>query len=136
MKKVLTLLTIFCLSFAVFTACSNDDDSDAVSLDIPVDDDPLPPPPPNPEIRVVLSSETVTAGATVAFSAFSDQEGNVTTNTTFYVNNAPIEGNTYTTTSAGTFTIKGQAPNYTESAPVTLTVNPVPEPEPEEPEEP
>ena len=134
MKKILTLLTIFCLSFAVFTACSKDDNSDAVSLDIPVDDDPLPPPPPNPKIRVVLSSKTVTAGATVAFTAFSDQEGNVTANTTFYVNNAPVQGNTYTTTTAGTFAVKGQAPNYTESAPVMLTVNPVPVPE--EPEEP
>lgn len=128
MKNFFSLLVVLFLSTVLLMSCAKDDDAVAVSLVIPVDDDPLPPPPPNPKIRVVLSSTQVTVGAIVAFTAFSDQEGNVTEQTTFYVNNVPVDGNLYQTTSAGTFSVTGTMPNYTQSDPKTLTVDALPEP--------
>lgn len=130
MKKILYLFAFVFVSAVFFSACNKDDDAQAVSLTIPVDDDPLPPPPPHPKIRVVLSSTQVTEGDYVAFTAFSDQEGNVTAQTTFYVNNAAIQGATYHAVTPGTFNVKGTAPNYSTSDPKVLTVEAIPEPEP------
>ncbi|MFL9839061.1 hypothetical protein ABS768_16245 [Flavobacterium sp. ST-75] len=111
MKKLFCFLAI--AATAAFTSCSSDDDSgnndnggggDVVT-----------------GITLTSSSSTVTLGNAFTFTVKNNLNEDVTAASTIYVDDTALEGNTYTATEAGTYTVHATNGDFT-SADVTVTV--------------
>lgn len=111
MKKLFCFLAI--AATAAFTSCSSDDDSgnndnggggDVVT-----------------GITLTSSSSTVTLGSAFTFTVKNNLNEDVTAASTIYVDDTALEGNTYTATEAGTYTVHATNGDFT-SADVTVTV--------------
>ena len=109
MKKVFFFLALAGTTFV--TSCNSDDDNGTTTPVAPV------------ATSIVLTSdvETVEVGGAFTFTVTDDLAADVTSTSTFLVNNVAIESNVFTSTEAGTFTVKAQNGTL-ESAPVTVTV--------------
>lgn len=113
MKKVFFFLAVAGTTFV--TSCNSDDDNGTTTPVAPV------------ATSIVLTSdfETVEVGGAFTFTVTDDLAADVTSTSTFLVNNVAIESNVFTSTEAGTFTVKAQNGSL-ESAPVTVTVTSAP----------
>ncbi|MEE1899612.1 hypothetical protein V1389_14785 [Flavobacterium rakeshii] len=110
MKKLFCFLAI--AATAAFTSCSSDDDSgnnDNGGGDVVTG------------ITLTSSSSTVTLGSPFTFTVKNNLNEDVTAASTIYVDDTALEGNTYTATEAGTYTVHATNGDFT-SADVTVTV--------------
>ncbi|KGO78991.1 hypothetical protein Q763_15880 [Flavobacterium beibuense F44-8] len=110
MKKLFCFLAI--AATAAFTSCSSDDDSgnnDNGGGDVVTG------------ITLTSSSSTVTLGSAFTFTVKNNLNEDVTAASTIYVDDTALEGNTYTATEAGTYTVHATNGDFT-SADVTVTV--------------
>lgn len=109
MKKILLIFAF--LSTLIYTSCSSDSEGDSTSVTI------------NSDFTSRYVNELIT------FTATDGDGNNVTTESVFYVNNVAISGNTFTSSSVGSFTVKAIFDGATSSnlnvsfsaAPVPLT---------------
>lgn len=123
MKKLFCFVALAATAF--LSSCNNDDNSNTNNGNT------TPPPPAeeNPVTSIVLSSDitTIEAGdGSVTFNVADQGGNNVTTQCTIIVNNAALQGNIFTPTNGGTYTIKATYQELTSNT-ITITVTQEPD---------
>jgi hypothetical protein len=108
MKKILLAFAI--LSSLIYTSCSSESDSGSSS-----------------SVSVTADSTSKYVNETVSFTAKDQDNNDVTADAIFYVNDSAIIGNTFTSSSTGTFVIKAEYSGKT-SATISVTFNTAPVP--------
>ena len=107
MKKILLLVAF--ISTLILTSCSSDGGSEPTTVTI------------NSDFTSRYVNEVIT------FTATDGSGNNVTANATFQVNNNAINGNTYTSPTVGTFTVKATYNGATsQNLTVSFTAVPIP----------
>ncbi|MEY8847851.1 Omp28-related outer membrane protein [Psychroserpens sp. XS_ASV72] len=110
--KNLSKIFLFILSAAVFSCSSSSDEDNGGNNGGPT------------SITVTPSAEYVDFGNTVSFTVKTNQNTDVTSEATILVNNQSIEGNSFTASATGEYTITAEYRNLTSSG-VSVTVLPV-----------
>ena len=87
MKKISTILILFLLASSIIS-CSKDDNGSGIS-----------------KIILTASAETVQLGNSLTFTVKGNNDTDVTSESTFYVNNQLISANTYTPTAEGEISV-------------------------------
>ena len=108
MKKILLAFAI--LTSLFYTSCSSDGDSGS-----------------NTSVTVTADSASKFVNETVTFTAKDQDNNDVTADADFYVNDGAITGNTFTSSTAGTFVVKA-VHNGKTSATISITFNTAPVP--------
>lgn len=107
MKKILLLVAF--ISTLILTSCSSDGGSEPTTVTI------------NSDFTARYVNEVIT------FTATDGEGNNVTANAVFHVNNTTITGNTYTSATVGTFTVKATFDGATsQNLTVTFSAVPIP----------
>ncbi|RZK05101.1 MAG: hypothetical protein EOO46_16125 [Flavobacterium sp.] len=89
MKKISTRFLTFFATFLLIASCNKTDDT-TVEINT---------------ITLSSSATTVELGNSITFSVIMNTDTDVTSDAVFYVNDAAIEGNTFSPTTDGTFTV-------------------------------
>lgn len=124
MKRTFYSILLLALTSTTFVNCSSDD-SDNTPVN-PGDNNPNNPTnPTQPQLSIDTDNTTYYLGDVATFTATLNSE-NVTTQSTFYVDDQAISGNTYTTNNEGTFLVHASKSGATNSAykEISFVVNP------------